>query len=544
MKCRTLAGALSVAFALFTLLTATVAHPADLHVDARNAGKENGSASGPYRTIGAAVNTARAGDRIKVAAGTYSENLHIRKGLTIEGGFSGATADGYAQGSEGDFLQSDPSNHETVVRGNSRAPVIFADGTIETTIDGLVITGGKQGIEAAGYPESRARLVVRRCRIENNGDPKTNGGGIRAKAELLVEDSVVRGNTGDRGSGIAAGPARAVISRTIIEDNTSHGDHGGGIYAAGVIDVVGCVVRNNTAGKTAGYGWGGGMIFFNLGTKATVVDTDVRGNYAPTKGSGVFVDDGAEAALRNVLIADNRCAKEGGALYVDGDTEGHGSKVSLVNVTIAGHNCDDNGYGQAVVMERGSSLDVVSSIFWNGSGVETSGDGGNTLTVRYSNVRTKQGAFPGVGNISSDPLFVDPKTGDYRLKSAHGRWSGSQSGAQTDCVKDSVSSPSIDTGDPEGSFEREPEPNGGRVDMGAYGNSPLAGCGPQDSLRDAVRAPSLSAPSFGSMHAGVTRGRCGCDVPGAGGVSSRWLLAFSLVGLGGFVARRKRNPSR
>ncbi len=35
------------------------------------------------------------------------------------------------------------------------------------------------------------------------------------------------------------------------------------------------------------------------------------------------------------------------------------------------------------------------------------------LTVRYSNV---QGGWPGAGNIDSDPQFVDPGNGDYRLQ--------------------------------------------------------------------------------------------------------------------------------
>gem|GEM_PF-493583 len=523
---------------LFPLLVPSVASAEDIHVDARHPGKESGTASAPYRTVGAAVKAASAGDRVLVAAGTYSESLHIKKSLTIEGGFVGASRDAYQSGQEGDFTASDPKTRESILRGGSNAPVVFADGTIETTIIGLVITGGKMGIEAAGYPEAKARLVVRHSRIENNGSPSVIGGGIRARAELLVEDSVVRGNTGDRGSGIASGPARAVVSRSLIDGNTSHGDHGGGIYAAGVIDVYGCVIRNNTVGKAVGYGWGGGMIFFNVGTRATVVDTEIRGNSAPTKGSGVFVDDGAEATLRNVIIANNQCAKEGGALYVDGDDQGRGSKVSLVNVTIAGHDCPDNGYGHAIVMERQSTLDIVSSIIWNRSKLEATVSSGNKLTARYSNSRNK---FDGVGNISEDPKFVAPDKGDYRLKNANGRWDS----ASETCAKDKVTSPCVDKGDPAGAFDREPEPNSNRVDMGAYGNSPMAGCGTQESLAEVASSVGTTpntmfggtAPSLGPSTAGAGTGRCGCAVPGSGGPpgSAMWL---SLLGIAVVVSRR------
>jgi len=38
-------------------------------------------------------------------------------------------------------------------------------------------------------------------------------------------------------------------------------------------------------------------------------------------------------------------------------------------------------------------------------------------------------------------------------------------------VKDNVHSPCIDAGDPKSEYKNEPKPNGGRVNMGAYGNT-------------------------------------------------------------------------
>jgi len=99
----------------------------------------------------------------------------------------------------------------------------------------------------------------------------------------------------------------------------------------------------------------------------------------------------------------------------------------------------------------------------------------------------------GPGNIDIDPCFVDygrwepdPNSpppsnrkdggggqrflwidGDYHLKSQAGRWDpNSQS-----WVKDAVTSPCIDAGDPNSPVGEEPFPNGGRINMGAYGGT-------------------------------------------------------------------------
>jgi len=56
-------------------------------------------------------------------------------------------------------------------------------------------------------------------------------------------------------------------------------------------------------------------------------------------------------------------------------------------------------------------------------------------------------------DIKADPLFVDPENGDFHLQ---------------------PNSPAIDAGDPTDDFSLEPSGGGGRINMGAYGNTPEA----------------------------------------------------------------------
>ena len=86
------------------------------------------------------------------------------------------------------------------------------------------------------------------------------------------------------------------------------------------------------------------------------------------------------------------------------------------------------------------------------------------ITLNYSDV---SGGYSGIGNIDTDPIFADADNGDYHLKSQAGRWDA----ATHSWVEDNVTSPCIDAGDPSSPIGVEPFPNGGRINMGAYGGT-------------------------------------------------------------------------
>ncbi len=73
----------------------------------------------------------------------------------------------------------------------------------------------------------------------------------------------------------------------------------------------------------------------------------------------------------------------------------------------------------------------------------------------------------GTGNINIVPLFVDANAGDYHLLSERGRYLP----AIDMFVLDDVTSLCIDAGDPNSDPSSERMPNGGRINMGAYGGT-------------------------------------------------------------------------
>jgi len=131
------------------------------------------------------------------------------------------------------------------------------------------------------------------------------------------------------------------------------------------------------------------------------------------------------------------------------------SSPTIKNVTVVNNTYGVEAYAQA-------EPDISNCIFWYNSGVDLFG-----CRARYSCI---QRGGQGEGNIDIDPLFAGPDAGDYHLRSERGRY-----WPRHDIwVLDKVTSPCVDSGDPTADYADEPVPNGGRINMGAYGGTAYA----------------------------------------------------------------------
>ena len=459
---------------------------ADLYVDDdNNTGTEDGSAQRPFNTIQEAVAASGPGDTIHIAAGTYAENVRIQdKAVHLLGGYAGGSAGDYAGGTGGDFGSRAPAANTTHIQGDGTDAVVTLINAGTATLDGLRITGGTgsaEGLPWAAYGggvyvEGGAPTVAH-CLIEGNDSRRadvpsiddTEGGGVYATdADITIVDSIIRNNTSGRGAGLALFGGSAVVHGNTIERNIGLSDHGGGLeIAAPTAEITHNVIRDNEIGRDLGYGWGGGISFFNAGNTATLAYNVVTGNAAPTAGSGVFIDDGAQAVLMHELIYANACPEIGGAgVYVDGG-DGVRSRATLRHVTVADHDCPDTQGGNGLLLDVLSDATVTNTIFWANGGDDFEVAGGSTLSVTYTNARE---ATPGTGNLSADPLFANPGAGDYHLRSMGGRWDPAAGGGGA-WMTDATGSPAIDAGDPASAYTDEPAPNGSRANLGAYGNT-------------------------------------------------------------------------
>lgn len=125
----------------------------------------------------------------------------------------------------------------------------------------------------------------------------------------------------------------------------------------------------------------------------------------------------------------------------------NGQPVGIENCTFYG-----NEHAVWVASECEPGPHINSSILWASTSADIvvdRTDGYGIPVVTFSNIES---GWQGSGNISTDPLFNPDHIphGDFKITSL---------------------SPCVDAGDPFSDWTREPEPNGGRVNMGWHGNT-------------------------------------------------------------------------
>jgi hypothetical protein len=206
-----------------------------------------------------------------------------------------------------------------------------------------------------------------------------------------------------------------------------------------------------------------------LGCKLTIEDHILR----DAKDKGLSIYDG-EVNINHCLVVGNNKAPEDPtvATIAAKTNEGLTAVVNIDNTTIVtsrvqGHidigiqSHNKTGVKNGIIIYNVNSSIIVATDPVNVQAPYLESD----IHINYSDVFDE--VWAGAGNINADPCFADANSSDYHLKSQAGRWDANE-GRWT---KDEVTSPCIDAGDPKSPIGLEPFPNGGRINMGAYGGT-------------------------------------------------------------------------
>jgi len=343
------------------------------------------------------------------------------------------------------------------------------------------------------YSEDNSSLIVTNCNFRNNIAKAAFGGGICNwdANELIVTYCTFSGNVAMRdGGGIFNRRSSSMLTNCIFNGNIAGGklissDHstssekGGGLYLFGDTKLINCTFHNNWASE-------GGGVYYYRGV-LTIAGCTFTSNSAENYGGGLYNYDN----MPDFTIVD--CTFGGNSAEWGGGIFNHwSSQLRMSNCVFTG-NIASNGSALSCdpsFTALPGRIELTNCILWNGENTlfDPNPDG-STIAVTYSDV---QGGWPGEGNINADPCFADlgywadtgdpnivvelndPNAvwieGDYHLKSQAGRWDP----VSKSWIVDDVTSPCIDAGDPNMPVGDEPVPNGGRINMGAYGGTPEA----------------------------------------------------------------------
>jgi len=403
-------------------------------------------ADGPadFNNIQAAINDANEGDTIIVAEGRYYENINFGgKDIVLR---SSDPMDAFvveATVIDGRFLDS-----VVMFAGTESPACIFSGFTITNGVGHEVPIGTNSyggGVYGNGTLASVERNVIsHNWATSRSPIPGGFGGGLY-DCDGSIRYNVIRKNKarGDMGYAYGGGlyGCDGLIQDNVIVGNYSYGAGGG------LSDCHG-TVENNIVTENNSYIYGGGLDSCN----GLIQDNLIAGNYS-SWGGGLSHCFGT--IERNIIVGNG--AEEGGGMCIG--KYGSAAIPSVVNCTIAGNSAHRGG-GVCV-----SYVDAVleNSILWGNPSDEIYLVSA-TMTLKYCDIR---GGSAGTGNMDADPCFADPNNGDYHLKSQAGRWDANEGG----WTIDDVTSPCIDAGGPMSAIGLEPFPNGGIVNMGAYGGT-------------------------------------------------------------------------
>ena len=146
--------------------------------------------------------------------------------------------------------------------------------------------------------------------------------------------------------------------------------------------------------------------------------------------------------------------------------------AAVVNMYLTDANAGPSGTGFTTTVRNNIIVNTVQrtkSPDGTGYGVINRLPSSHTIVMEnnclYNNIAGNYKNAKSTTDIYVDPLFADQSSHDYHLKSVAGRWNGDT------WIMDSTSSPCIDAGSASSDYLNEPEDNGDRINIGAFGNT-------------------------------------------------------------------------
>ncbi|HBG78397.1 MAG TPA: hypothetical protein DDW84_06065 [Phycisphaerales bacterium] len=369
-----------------------------------------------------AIDASIDGDTIVVSEGTYYENIDFdSKAITLKS-----------------IDSNDPNVvAATIIDANNTSldVVAFNNGEDANSIlDGLTIRGGQYGVKCSG-----ASPLIKNCRIMMNNLDGVYVTGNSSRPNI-VNCNIV--NNSGNGVYLYYNKPSSNLPKVIdcnISNNTSCGIRSEG----SIFLIANCTIINNSSDG----------IWFRDESTSTITDCNIENNNQAgisCSGSSPLIQGCRIIGCRYGITSDNYSGWKTfysrpvirNCVVAKSTYSGMSINPQVAEV----NNCTIYGNTQYGLYCSSNYSNVKNCIIWdNYSSLE--GHNLYNCSATYSCI---EDVVSGNGNIYTDPMFVNSDSNDFHL------W---------------YSSPCIDAGDPCSSYSNEPNGGGGRIDMGAYGNT-------------------------------------------------------------------------
>ncbi len=389
--------------------------------------------------------------------GMISDNLFINNGLlTLASGGALYQCDGTIRNNEfsmnkasrgaaigechGEILMNTIQNNTAQQYGGG---LYDCDGTIRNNnIENNSCVGTTNNLYGGGLSSCGGKIqgnVISGNRLIAAQGYQARGGGLYDCGAEITANQIV-GNIAVGNLALGGGICQSttgIINHNIIRANRVESQgvnaRGGGLYLCEGMVANNIIDGNMATGKAAAtLAAGGGLYFCNVILNNTVTGNRALNTVASSNafGGGIYQAD----EVRNNIIAYN-LAYEGGGIY--------------------GENIQNN-----------------YNLFWSNIGRNFGGQSYGKEGEKFGDPQfATNGTWEDNGSLSdlADDHWI---AGDYHLSSEIGRWNGQV------WVVDNTTSLGVDGGSPEAETGLEPNPNGNRINLGAFGGTSEASLSP------------------------------------------------------------------
>jgi parallel beta-helix repeat protein len=321
-----------------------------------------------YSAIQKAIDAAGKGDKVRVSQGTYYENITMKKGVTLEGGWNK------------NFSHRDISSYTTTIDGEKNGGWVVL-GANEATLDGFTIINAK-AIEL---------------------EDSTIGSGIccRSTSPTII-NNVIKAN---EPAGIYCKGSSATVANNVISNNEE-----AGIFLENgcSLKIKGNTIRDN---KNAGIGTGGNATS-RIDVRNNIINNNAMAGIELKSATGTIFNniiyENKDAGIRCVNmpidIVNNTIVANGQAGIAVVDP----SLIPLIKNNVITHNADSGiraagkGYSYNLLFSNNKTENCNTDYLW-------------CIRRQYGSFEDEQ-SFLKHNDIIADPLYVDAVHHDYHLQ--------------------------------------------------------------------------------------------------------------------------------